>query len=118
MDIEQIDLSADFAELQDAEGEEKHKICNRIADKIEYVFSILNYEDSLYSDETRKEQIYGKRLVDLKKVAPKEEKKEIVKHADDDLKQTASIIVEHLESIDARKNEKILPIIEKVFGCV
>ena len=30
MDIEQIDLSADFAELRDAEGEEKHKICNSI----------------------------------------------------------------------------------------
>lgn len=41
MDIEQIDLSHDFAKLQAAGGKEQNKVYNRIAKKLEHVFSIL-----------------------------------------------------------------------------
>ena len=116
MDIEQIDLSCDFAKLQNAGEKKKREIYNRIADKLEHVFSILNYQDTQYSNETRNEQIYGKKSCsNINTVSQADAKDQNSQHPKDDLKSTGNALVEILRM--KKEKRAITPsIIEQIFG--
>ena len=116
MTIKQIDLSTDFAKLKNAGAKEKREIHEHLAGKLEYVFSILNYEYTASSDETRNEQIYGRRLFNNKQSTPSAVTKDSSKDPGDDLTQEGRTLLKIFKENEGRREREILPIIEKLFG--
>lgn len=105
MRIKQIDVSDELSACKNATEDQRNELFSRIADKLEYCLSVLNYEDTFYD---RKRELHG---INEQKSAEKITKED---EADGKNNKTRSIILQ-LAQMNDEVATSFRPILEEIF---